>query len=163
MCIACIRIAEEIKEPFDKILFIDAICSQKKYWGCGSVLMNTIKYLASLLNCSKIRLHSTGAADSFYKKSGFEEDNYKFSTHYYDVKEDPINSEFKPFNYTIEGEVSLDPSVISNKDIYLKSYEPSGGKSTRRKRKSKKEKKNQNLKEKNQNLKEKSVKKLIKK
>jgi hypothetical protein len=126
----------------ENYLVIYALCSQEKYSGCGTTLMNTIKYLSTLLNCNEIKLQSVSDSNTlkFYKQNKFSKISQTYS-HYYIVT--PEDSKYDPFHYEVEGNVGFS----------------AGGKCKKNKRKSKKGKR----KSKKGKGKRKYTKKLIKK
>ena len=66
LCIAYIKLYDVNKY---KCLYISILCSDRNYGQCGSKLMNAIKYLSSLLECSEIILDSVDDDNTieFYK------------------------------------------------------------------------------------------------
>jgi hypothetical protein len=104
MCIAFINI---YKQRNNKFLFISLICSDPTMGQCGSFLMDTIKYVSTLLNCNEIRLDSVSERNTyeFYAKNGFININDKpllVYTHYYPII--PDDAEFK--RPQIEGQIN---------------------------------------------------------
>ena len=78
MCIAFIEIYENNNNNNNNnndknFLYISTFCSDKNFGQCGTFLMNTIKYVATLLNCHKIRYESVNDKNTkkFYKENGF--------------------------------------------------------------------------------------------
>ena len=141
LCIATINIYKnEVTQK--NILFIDIFCSDAKYGQCGTYLMNTIKYIASLLNCSEIRLVSVYNRNTleFYKRNGFYDiySSPERYNHYYIMT--PDDSMYKRLN-SIEGTAIL--GDIREEDMYTG---VEGGNSKKRFRKTKhKRKRNRNL------------------
>ena len=70
LCIAYIKLYDVNKNRF---LYISILCSDRNYGECGSKLMNAIKYLSSLLECSEIILYSVDDDNTieFYKSQNF--------------------------------------------------------------------------------------------
>ena len=70
LCIAYIKLYDVNKNRF---LYISILCSDRNYGECGSKLMNAIKYLSSLLECSEIILDSVYDHNTikFYKSQKF--------------------------------------------------------------------------------------------
>jgi hypothetical protein len=105
LCIAFIKI---YKKGDNNFLYISTICSDKKFGQCGNFLMNTIKYVATLLNCNEIRLESVSnkKTKQFYKENGFVDINdspVDYDHFYYTLQEDSV---YKPPS-AIPGKVSL--------------------------------------------------------
>ena len=135
LCIASIDLYDNYVTS-KKFIFINGICSEQKYKGCGTTLMNIIKYLSTLLNCDEIRLQSVGTKNTlnFYEKNKFNEVDERKYTHYYVVTQE--DSKFDPFHYEVKGDVSyIEPSS-----------QLSGGKSKKNKSKKIKSKKNKSKK-----------------
>ncbi len=102
LCIAFIKI---YKKGDNNFLYISTICADKKFGQCGKFLMNTIKYVATLLNCNEIRLESVSnkKAKQFYKENGFV-----------DINDSPVD--YDHFYYTLqEDSVYKPPSAIPGK------------------------------------------------
>jgi hypothetical protein len=70
LCIAYIKLYDVNKYKF---LYTSILCSDRNYGQCGSKLMNAIKYLSSLLECSEIILDSVDDDNTieFYKSQKF--------------------------------------------------------------------------------------------
>jgi hypothetical protein len=123
MCIAFIKIYEYPVSEY-KFLYINIICKDPTIGECGSFLMDTIKYVSTLLNCNEIRLDSVESdyVYEFYEKNGFIKDYPKVEyNHYYPIE--PKDAEFEPA--TIVGEARINPQLDQDEII-----ETNGGKST---------------------------------
>jgi hypothetical protein len=105
----CIAFIELFKNQDNNFLYIYTICSDPAFGQCGTFLMNTIKYLSTLFNCTEIRLSSVGIRNTldFYKRNGFI--NHFNSpvdySHYYHIM--PDDAEYKRPNQ-IEGNIRID-------------------------------------------------------
>jgi len=107
MCIAFIKIYKNNYNN-NNFLYISTFCSDKRFGQCGTFLMDTIKYVATILNCNEIRLESISKQNTieFYKKNGFN-DIYNTPVeynHYYLIT--PEDAVFKPLS-AIQGKASL--------------------------------------------------------
>jgi len=128
LCIAFIKI---YKNGDNNFLYISTICSDGKFGQCGKFLMDTIKYVATLLNCNEIRLDSVDSRNTkkFYKENGFVDINNspeEYNHFYYTVQEDSV---YKPPS-AIPGKVSL----AWYESIKLGDKEFEGGKYKRKQR-----------------------------
>jgi len=106
MCIAFIEIYKKDSET--NFLYISTFCSNKNFGQCGTFLMNTIKYIATLLNCNEIRIESANEENTldFYERNRFtniSSDPVGY-THYYITR--PKDSVFKPLP-DIQGNASI--------------------------------------------------------
>ena len=129
LCIAFVNFKTENDIPF---LYISIFASDRKYGNCGGNLMNSIKYIAKLINFSEIRLESldTVNATQFYKTNEFLENKDKDNHFVYDVNDtDATFIKLPP----IEGEVSIIQTKSSNNKT-------TGGKTKKKSKKSKKNK-----------------------
>jgi hypothetical protein len=141
-CIAFIIVLKDSNNH--KFLYISMICSDEKWGLCGGFLMNTIKYIATILKCNEIRLDSvdTNNALKFYKNNNFI--NYEISpvkyNHYYHVI--PEDAVFHPAP-VIQGHVSITPwylPLIENQGYGKKNNFTKTKKRKMKKRKMKKRK-----------------------
>jgi hypothetical protein len=131
MCIAFIEIYENNNNNDKNFLYISTFCSDTNFGQCGTFLMNTIKYVATLLNCDEIRLESVNDKNTkkFYKENGFKRisfDPVEYN-HYYNII--PKDADFKPLD-VIKGNVSI-PWYMN--PVIMKTP-VKGGKYTKRKR-----------------------------
>lgn len=128
LCIAFIKI---YKKGDNNFLYISTICSDKKFGQCGKFLMNTIKYVATLLNCNEIRLESVSdkKTKKFYKENGFVDINNSpvdYDHFYYTLQEDSV---YKPPS-AIPGKAS----IAWHERIKMGSEQLEGGKYKRKQR-----------------------------
>ena len=122
LCIAYIKLYDVNKFRF---LYISILCSNRNYGECGSKLMNAIKYLSSLLECSEIILYSVDDYNTikFYKSQKFV-----------DIKSLPYYN----FKYIVSNEDKrYQHPIIEGNTTVLESSHVLGGKSKRRKFKKK--------------------------
>ncbi len=139
MCIAFIQIYKD--EDDYQFLYISLICSDEEWGQCGKFLMDTIKYIATLLNCNEIRLYSMNIKNTieFYKRNKFININSSpvdYSHYYQIVPEDAV---FKSLN-PIQGDVKINPWYLP----LIQSDESDVGERGGKKRKTKKCKNNKN-------------------
>jgi len=105
MCIAFINV---YNDKHHKILYISTFCSNRKLGQCGEFLMNTIKYIATLLNCKFIYLNSINDTNTlnFYEKNKFiniENGPVKYD-HFYLIEPEDKKYKQPP---AIQGNISL--------------------------------------------------------
>jgi len=127
MCIAFIQI---YKKKNDKnFLYISTFCANEKFGQCGTFLMDTIKYIATLLNCDEIRLESLDYKNTrdFYNRNKFERISFYPVEYNHFYKIEPNDAIFKP-PPVIEGNASI--SGDSNPDT----MKTEGGKYTKKSR-----------------------------
>lgn len=136
-------------------IYISTFCSDLRFGQCGTYLMNTIKYVASLLNCSEIRLDSVRSSNTlkFYKSHGFNDINESSTaySHYYILTPEDSNYKRVPAitgtariieNTSVEGGNSIRKNIKSKKSkkrtLRKKSYKFSVRKRSNRKNKTNK-------------------------
>lgn len=130
LCIAYIKLYDVNKYRF---LYISALCSNRNYGGCGSKLMDAIKYLSSLLECSEIILDSIDEDNTklFYKNQKFIYGNF-ISVPYHNFKYIVSNKDKNKIEFdSITGNVEWIPPEKNDNTVF-------GGKSKRRRLKKKK-------------------------
>ena len=128
LCIAFIKI---YKDDDNNFLYISTICSDRNFGQCGKFLMDTIKYVATLLNCNEIRLDSVDSRKTkhFYKENGFVNINnspVEYNHFYYTTQEDAV---YKPPS-AIPGKAS----VAWYESIKVRDEQFKGGKYKRKQR-----------------------------
>ena len=129
LCIAYIKLYDVNKCRF---LHISILCSDRNYGGCGSTLMNAIKYLSSLLECSEIIIESVRDDNTikFYKSQKFID--IESPLPYYNFKYIVSNEDKKKIALPeIEGSTK---NVVPEIEVRIVSL---GGKSKRKKLKNK--------------------------
>lgn len=129
LCIAYIKLYDVNKCRF---LHISILCSDRNYGECGSTLMNAIKYLSSLLECSEIIIESVRDDNTikFYKSQKFID--IESPLPYYNFKYIVSNEDKKKIALPeIEGSTK---NVVPEIEVRIVSL---GGKSKRKKLKNK--------------------------
>ena len=129
LCIAYIKLYDVNKCRF---LHISILCSDLNYGECGSTLMNAIKYLSSLLECSEIIIESVRDDNTikFYKSQKFID--IESPLPYYNFKYIVSNEDKKKIALPeIEGSTKNVVPEIEDRIVSL------GGKSKRKKLKNK--------------------------
>ena len=135
LCIAYIKLYDVNKFRF---LYISILCSDRNYGECGSKLMNAIKYLSSLLECSEIILYSVYDYNTikFYKRQKFID--IESLLPYYNFKYIESLLPYYNFKYIVSNEDKIyQHPIIEGNTTVLESSPVLGGKSKRRKFKKK--------------------------
>lgn len=129
LCIAYIKLYDVNKYRF---LYISSLCSNRNYGGCGSKLMDAIKYLSTLLECSEIIIDSIDEDNTklFYKNQKFISGNF-------------ISVPYHNFKYIVSNKDKnkiVDDIITGNAEWIPKKNDNTvfGGKSKRRRLKKKK-------------------------